>query len=351
MILAILFRLPEGDFGGVLTRLGRYREDDMSRIAAALLCAIIAVFTAQSGCAEGGNYPLHPIRIIVPYPAGGLVDLVTRVVTERLSAKLGQQFVIESRPGANGTIATAFIAHAEPDGYTLLMITDSHGVNPLFYRNLTYDSVADFAPVGLIGKSPMVLTVHHSVPARTVKEFVDDAHANPGKLSYGSIGLGSASHLAGELLKVRAGIDLLHVPYRGGAPAVNDLVAGHVNAMFLTPVVGLPHVKAGALRALAIAAPQRFVLQPEVPTMAEAGVPLEAAYWVGMAAPAGTPPTVVATLERQIMASVGEADVWARLSEMGVVVTPLPAQAFGDFIRSDIKAWAEFVAAAKIKLE
>jgi tripartite-type tricarboxylate transporter receptor subunit TctC len=323
----------------------------MSRIAAALLCAIIAVFGAQSGRAEGGNYPSRPIRIVVPYPAGGLVDLVTRVVTERLSAKLGQQFVIESRPGANGTIATAFVAHAEPDGYTLLMITDSHGVNPLFYRNLSYDSIADFAPVGLIGKSPMVLTVNHSVPAETVKEFVAYARAHPGMLSYGSIGVGSASHLAGELFKVRAGIDLLHVPYRGGAPAVNDLVAGHVNAMFLTPVVGLPHVKAGALRALAIAAPQRFVAQPEVPTMAEAGVPLEAAYWVGMVAPAGTPSAAVATLERELMAAVGEADLRARLTEMGVVVTPLPAAAFGGFIRNDINVWAEFVAAAKIKIE
>jgi tripartite-type tricarboxylate transporter receptor subunit TctC len=323
----------------------------MSRIAAALLWVIIAVFNTRSARAEGGVYPSHPIRIIVPYPAGGLVDLVTRVVTERLSAKLGQQFVIESRPGANGTIATAFVAHAEPDGYTLLMITDSHGVNPLFYRNLTYDSIAGFAPVGLIGKAPMVLTVHHSVPARTVKEFVEDARANPGKLSYGSIGVGSASHLAGELFKVRAGIDLLHVPYRGGAPAVNDLVAGHLNAMFLTPVVGQQHVKAGALRALAIAAPQRFVLQPEVPTMAEGGVPLEAAYWVGMVAPAGTPSAVIATLEREMMAALGEAEMRARLTDMGVAVTPLPAAAFAEFVRNDLKAWAEFVAAAKIKIE
>jgi tripartite-type tricarboxylate transporter receptor subunit TctC len=326
-------------------------EDDMSRIAAALLGAMIAVFSAQYGRAEGVNYPSRPIRIVVPYPAGGLVDLVTRVVTERLSAKLGRQFVIESRPGANGTIATAFVAHAEPDGYTLLMITDSHGVNPLFYRNLTYDSAAGFAPVGLIGKAPMVLTVNHSVPAATVEEFVNAARANPGKLSYGSIGLGSASHLAGELFKVRAGVDLLHVPYRGGAPAVNDLVAGHLDAMFLTPVVGLPHVKAGALRALAIAAPQRFVLQPEVPTMAEAGVPLEAAYWVGMVAPAGTPSAIVTALEREMMAAAGETEVRARLSDMGVVVTPLPAQAFGDFIRNDLKVWAAFVDAAKIKLD
>jgi tripartite-type tricarboxylate transporter receptor subunit TctC len=351
MILAIKFRLPQAIPVARSTRLGLISEDDMGRITAALLCAIIAVFSARSGRAEGGNYPSHPIRIIVPYPAGGLVDLVTRVVTERLSAKLGQQFVIESRPGANGTIATAFVAHAEPDGYTLLMITDSHGVNPLFYRNLSYDSVADFAPIGLIGKAPMALTVHHSVPAATVKEFIDYARTNPGKLSYGSIGIGSASHLAGELFKVRAGVDLLHVPYRGGAPAVNDLVAGHVNAIFLTPVVGLPHVKAGALRALALAAPRRSLLQPDVPTMAEAGVPLEAAYWVGMVAPAGTPSAVVATLERELMAATGEADIAARLFDMGVVVTRLRAEAFGGFIRNDLNAWAEFVAAAKIKLK
>jgi tripartite-type tricarboxylate transporter receptor subunit TctC len=268
-----------------------------------------------------------------------------------MSARLGQQFVIESRPGANGTIATAFVAHAEPDGYTLLMITDSHGVNPLFYKNLSYDSVADFAPVGLIGKAPMALTVHRSVPAGTVKEFVDYAYANPGKLSYGSIGIGSASHLAAELFKVRAGVDLLHVPYRGGAPAVNDLVAGHLNAMFLTPVVGLPHVRAGALRALAIAARQRSLVQPDVPTMAEAGIPLEAAYWVGMAAPAGTPSEVVAALERELAAALGEADTWARLTDMGVVVTFLPTQMFGGFIRDDLKTWAEFVAAGKIKLQ
>ncbi len=322
----------------------------MSRIAAALLGAIIAVLGACAGQAEG-NYPSHPIRVVVPYPAGGLVDLITRIVTERLSARLGQQFVIESRPGANGTIATAFVAHAEADGYTLLMITDSHGVNPLFYSHLSYDSIADFAPVGLIGKAPMALTVHHSVPAATVQEFIDDARANPGKLSYGSIGRGSASHLAGELFKERAGVDLLHVPYRGGAPAVNDLIAGHLDAMFVTIAVGLPHVKSGALRALAIAAPQRFAMLPDVPTMAEAGVPLEAAYWVGMAAPAGTPAAVVATLERDMMAAVAEPDVRARLSDMGVVVSPLPAEAFGAFIRNDLKTWAEFVAAAKIKPE
>jgi tripartite-type tricarboxylate transporter receptor subunit TctC len=318
------------------------------------LAALALLANLQIGgraTAQEADYPARPIKVVVPYPAGGLVDLITRVVTERLAASLGQQFVIESRAGANGTIATASVAHAEPDGYTLLMITDSHAVNPLFYKNLSYDSVKDFAPIGLIGKSPMVLTVHVSVPARTVKDLIASARADPGSLSYGSIGLGSASHLAGEMFKLRAGVDMLHVPYRGGAPAVNDLIAGHLKTMFLTPVSGLPHIQAGKLAPLAIAAPARFELMPDVPTMAEAGVPLEAAYWVGMAAPAATPPAVIAKLEKALSEATAAADVRGRLTQMGAVVTPLAPAAFGDFIRADLKAWADFVAESKIKVE
>ena len=313
--------------------------------------AALAILFGSAGIATAEDYPTRPIRVVVPYPAGGLVDLITRVVTDRMAASLGQPFVIESRPGANGTIATAAVAHAEADGYTLLMITDSHGVNPLFYKTLGYDSVKDFAPIGLIGKSPMVLTVHVSVTARTVAELIALARANPGSLTYGSIGVGSASHLAGELFKVRAGVDLTHVPYRGGAPAVNDLIAGHLKTMFLTPVSGLPHIRAGRLAPLAIAAPQRFELMPDVPTMAEAGVPLEAAYWVGMAAPAATPPAAIARLEKALSAAVAAPETQKRLTEMGAVVTPLSAAAFGDYIRNDLKGWADFVAQAKIKLE
>jgi len=318
------------------------------------LAALVLLLCVQIGggaAAQEAEYPARPVKVVVPYPAGGLVDLITRVVTERLAASMGQQFVIESRAGANGTIATASVAHAEPDGYTLLMITDSHAVNPLFYKNLSYDSVKDFAPIGLIGKSPMVLTVHVSVPARTVKELIASARADPGSLSYGSIGLGSASHLAGEMFKLRAGVDMLHVPYRGGAPAVNDLIAGHLKTMFLTPVSGLPHIQAGKLAPLAIAAPARFELMPGVPTMAEAGVPLEAAYWVGMAAPAATPPAVIAKLEKALSEATAATEVRGRLTQMGAVVTPLGVAAFGDFIRADLKAWADFVAESKIKVE
>jgi tripartite-type tricarboxylate transporter receptor subunit TctC len=197
----------------------------------------------------------------------------------------------------------------------------------------------------------MVLTVHVSVPARTVAELIALARASPGTLTYGSIGVGSASHLAGELFKVRAGVDLVHVPYRGGAPAVNDLIAGHLKTMFLTPVSGLPHIRSGRLAPLAIAAPQRFELMPDVPTMAEAGVPLEAAYWIGMAAPAATPPAVIAKLEKALSAAVAAPETQKRLTEMGAVVTPLSAAAFGDYIRNDLQGWADFVAQAKIKLE
>ena len=317
----------------------------------AALVLLLCVQIDGRATAQEADYPARPVKVVVPYPAGGLVDLITRVVTERLAASMGQQFVIESRAGANGTIATASVAHAEPDGYTLLMITDSHAVNPLFYKNLSYDSVKDFAPIGLVGKSPMVLTVHVSVPARTVKELIASARADPGSLSYGSIGLGSASHLAGEMFKLRAGVDMLHVPYRGGAPAVNDLIAGHLKTMFLTPVSGLPHIQAGKLAPLAIAAPARFELMPGVPTMAEAGVPLEAAYWVGMAAPAATPPAVIAKLEKALSEATAATEVRGRLTQMGAVVTPLGVAAFGDFIRADLKAWADFVAESKIKVE
>jgi tripartite-type tricarboxylate transporter receptor subunit TctC len=320
-----------------------------SRIAALLCAALLACAAASRGDAQDA-YPTHPIRVVVPYPAGGLVDLVTRVVTERMAQKLGQAFLVESRAGANGTIATAYVAHAEPDGYTLLMITDSHGVNPLFYRDLGYDSIKDFAPIGLIGKSPLALTVHVSVPARSVAELIALARADPGTITYGSIGVGSASHLAGELFKVRAGVDMVHVPYRGGAPAVNDLIAGHLKTMFLSPVSGLPQIKAGRVVALAIAASQRFPLMPDVPTMAEAGVPMEVGYWVGMAAPAATPPTVVAKLEAALAEVVADPDVVKRLTEMGVVMTPLTAKAFGDFIRADLKGWADFAAQAKLKV-
>jgi tripartite-type tricarboxylate transporter receptor subunit TctC len=258
--------------------------------ALACLFAVTALLGTALGpaTAQEPSYPTRPVRIIVAFPVGGLLDTVSRIVGDKLTMVLGQQFVIESRPGAGGTLATAAVARAEPDGYTLMMINDNHAVNPSVFKNIPYDSVKDFAPIGFVGSAPMALSANARLPVRSVQDLVELTRQQPGKISYASVGIGSASHLAGELFAAKAGVRMLHVPFRGGAPAINDLVAGHVDTMFVTAVVGGQHMKTGALTPLALAASARFETLSEVPTMAEAGYPLEAAYWFGLAAPAGT---------------------------------------------------------------
>jgi tripartite-type tricarboxylate transporter receptor subunit TctC len=297
--------------------------------------------------AQEPGYPTRPVRIIVAFPVGGLLDTVSRLVGDKLTAVLGQQFIIESRPGAGGTLATAAVARAEPDGYTLMMINDNHAVNPSVFKNIPYDSIKDFAPIGFVGSAPMALSAN----VRTVQDLVEMARKQPGKISYASVGIGSASHLAGELFAAKAGVRMLHVPFRGGAPAINDLVAGHVDTMFVTAVVGGQHMKTGALTPLALAATARFETLPEVPTMAEAGYPLEAAYWFGLAAPAGTPPAVLAKLESALSEVLAMPDLRKRMTEMGAVVTPLGSRQFGDFIHAETAKWADVITQNGIKFE
>ena len=324
----------------------------MKSVLAALLAMLAVLVTAPvSVTAQDAAYPTRPVKILVAFPVGGLLDTVSRVVGEKLSLLLGQQIIIESRPGAGGTLATAAVARAEPDGYTLMMINDNHAVNPSVFKSIPYDSVKDFAPVGFVGSAPMVLTANAQLPVRTVKDLVDLARQKPGTISYGSVGPGSASHLAGELFVAKAGISMLHVPFRGGAPALTDLVAGHVNTMFLTAVVGMQQMKAGALTPLAIAAPARFEMLPEVPTMAEAGYPLEAAYWFGLAAPAGTPPAILAKLEKALSDVLAMPDVRKRLTEMGAVVTPLGSKQFGDYIQAEMRKWSDVITQNKITFQ
>src|SRR6266852_4147662 len=222
------------------------RRESMKTVFACLLAAT-ALLGVQPGPARAqeADYPSRPVKIIVAFPVGGLLDTVSRIVGDKLSVVLGQQFVIESRPGAGGTLATAAVARADPDGYTLMMINDNHSINPSVFKSIPYDSVKDFAPIGLVGNAPMVLTAHAGLQTKTVNALAELAREKPGVLSYGSVGIGSASHLAGEMFTARAGIKMLHVPFRGGAPALNDLVAGHINTMFLTAVIGLQHMNAG----------------------------------------------------------------------------------------------------------
>jgi tripartite-type tricarboxylate transporter receptor subunit TctC len=320
----------------------------MRKLVAGLLAAL-AVLGASPAFAQ--DYPTRPVKIIIAFPVGGLLDTISRVVGEKLSAVLGQQFIIEARPGAGGTIATAAVARSDPDGYTLMMINDNHALNPSLFKSLPYDSVKDFAPIGYVGSAPMVLTANAQVGVRTVRDLVERARQKPGTISYGSVGPGSASHLAGELFAAKAGVNLLHVPFRGGAPALTDLVAGHIDTMFLTAVVGMQQMKAGALTPLAIAAPARFEMLPDVPTMAEAGFELQAAYWFGLAAPAGTPPAVLAKLEKALAEVLATADLRKRMTEMGAVVTPLGAKDFGRYIQSEMGKWSEVIAENKIAVQ
>jgi tripartite-type tricarboxylate transporter receptor subunit TctC len=325
----------------------------VNKALACLLVAVTAVLGTALGpaTAQEPGYPSRPVRIIVAFPVGGLLDTVSRIVGDKLTMVLGQQFIIESRPGAGGTLATAAVARAEPDGYTLMMINDNHAVNPSVFKNIPYDSVKDFAPIGFVGSAPMALSANARLPVRTVQDLIDLARQQPGKISYASVGIGSASHLAGELFAAKAGVRMLHVPFRGGAPAINDLVAGHVDTMFVTAVVGGQHMKTGALTPLALAASARFETLPEVPTMAEAGYPLEAAYWFGLAAPAGTPPAVLARLESALTRVLAMPDLRKRMTEMGAVVTPLGSRQFGDYIRTEMDKWADVIVQNSIRFD
>jgi tripartite-type tricarboxylate transporter receptor subunit TctC len=317
--------------------------------------AACAMLTAQTNFAvaqdAAANYPNKPVKLLIAFPVGGLLDTISRVVGEKLAVLLGQQFVIEARPGAGGTLATAAVAKADPDGYTLMMINDNHSLNPSVFKNIPYDSVKDFAPIGFVGSAPLVFVVNAAqVPAKTVKELVAQTQRDEAPLTYGSVGIGSISHIAGELFAAASGAKMQHIPYRGGAPALNDLIAGHLKTQFLSAVIGLPHIHTGVLRPLAVTAPTRLEVLPDVPTMAEAGYPIDAGYWFGLVAPAGTPAPILGKLENALQQVLAMPDVKKRLTEMGALVTPLGQKPFGDFIVSEIKKWGDVIATNKISV-
>jgi len=318
----------------------------------AMLVAPLVLFGAASAPARAQDaYPTRPVKIMIAFPVGGLLDTVSRVVGERLSALLGQQFIVEARPGAGGTLATAAVAKSDPDGYTLMMINDNHALNPSVFKNIPYDSVKDFAPIGFVGSTPLILVANSALPMHSVKDLVDAAKQKPGAITYGSVGIGSAPHLASVMLESIAHIQWQHVPYRGGAPALNDLLAGHVNTMFMSPVTSRQHIQSQKLTALAVAAPKRLELFPEVPTMAEAGFPVEASYWFGLVAPAGTPAAVLGKLEKALAEVLAMPDVRKRLTDMGAIIQPLNGRQFGDYIRAEIDKWAGIVSKAGVKPE
>lgn len=315
-------------------------------IVAMAIAAVTSPASAQS------NWPTKPIRIIVPFPAGQASDTIARLVGERMSKGLGQPVVVENVPGAGGNVGSDRGAKAEPDGYTLTMATAALPISALVYKKLPFNASRDFAPITQMTITPLVLITAPGNPANSVKDIVDEARRNPGKVTFASSGTGTSHHLSGELLKALAGIDVLHVPYRGSAPAHIDLMGGLVNIMFDNIVPVTPHIKSGKLKALAVTTKTRAATLPDVPTMAESGYPnFEAVAWFGLLAPAATPRPIIDRLNREAVAALNAPDIKAKLTDMGAsVVANSPAE-FAQFFASEFAKWKPIVERAKIELE
>jgi tripartite-type tricarboxylate transporter receptor subunit TctC len=315
------------------------------------LSAAAAAVAAFPRIAWAETYPTRPLRWIIGFPPGGGADTVARIVGPWLSERLGQQVIIENRPGASTNIAAQAVINSPPDGYTLLFLGASTVVNRSIFANLPFDVLRDIAPVCGLVAYPMLLVAHPSVPAKTVAELIAHAKANPGKITMASFGTGSASHLAGELFKMMAGIDMVHVPYRGGAPMVTDLIAGQVQVGFDVMVTSLPHVRTGALRALGVAGKNRFDMLPDVPTIAETVPGYEARTWAGIGVPKGTPAEIIARLNREINAALENPTIRSRLAELGTIPMILSAAEFGAYAAAESEKWAKVVRFAGIKPE
>lgn len=299
------------------------------------------------------KYPQQPVRLVVPFPAGGAIDSISRAVSQAMARELGQPMAVENRAGAAGNIGAAAVARAQPDGYTLLVGTSAtHGANPALFAKPGYDAVGDFEPVALWGSVPNMLVVHPDKGPRDVQELVARAKASPGKLSYASAGTGTSLHLAAAMFERAAGVQLTHVPYKGGAPASVDLMGGQVDLMFDTVAVSLPLVQSGKTRALAVAAPRRHFALPDVPTFAELGIAgMESGTWAGLFAPKGTPADVLAELRRASAAALADPAVQASLRGIGVQPDGRSGDAFRKFVDEEVQRAGQLVRSAGIKLE
>jgi tripartite-type tricarboxylate transporter receptor subunit TctC len=304
---------------------------------------------APLALAQGAaSYPAKPIRLVVPFPAGGTTDILARAVAQKLSEAWGQQVIVDNRPGAGGNIGSDLVAKSAPDGYTLLMGTvGTHAINPSLYAKMPYDHVKDFAPVILVAGVPNVLVVNPSLPVHSVQELIAYAKANPGKLNFASSGNGTSIHLSGELFKTMTGVQMTHIPYKGSAPALTDLVGGQVELMFDNLPSSLPFIKAGRLRALAVTSGTRAAALPDLPTLAESGLAgFEASSWFGVLAPAGTPRDIVAKLNGAIATWLASPEAREKLSSQGAIAAGGTPDAFARHIAAETVKWAKVVKAS-----
>jgi tripartite-type tricarboxylate transporter receptor subunit TctC len=315
------------------------------------LAAGAAALPSLSRSASAETYPAHPVRIIVPVPPGGALDIVARLISQFLSEHAGQQFVVENRPGAGTNIGIEAAVRAQADGYTLLLVPGSVSVNATLNTKLPFKFIDDIVPIAMISELPLVMEVNLAVPAKTVPEFIAYAKANPGKISMASSGVGTPQHITGELFKLMTGIDMLHVPYRGGAPALTDLLGGQVQVMFSPLPESIAAIKGGKVRALAVTTKARVAALQNVPTVAESVPGFESVTWQGIGAPAKTPPEIVATLSKQINAALADPKIKARLQDLGSEPLPMSPAEFKNFIVAETEKWAKVIREANIKSE
>jgi tripartite-type tricarboxylate transporter receptor subunit TctC len=324
----------------------RFARRRFLRLAAAAtaLPAVSRIATAQS-------YPTRPVRLVVGFPAGGSADIVARLIGQWLSDRLGQPFVIENRPGAGSNIGTEVVVRAQPDGYTLLMVSAANVTNAALYDSLNFNFIRDIAPVAFIDRVANVLEVNPSVPARTVPEFIAYAKANPGKINMASGGVGSSQHVAGELFKMMTGADLMHVPYRGVAPALTDLLGGQVQVLFDTVPASIPHIRAGKLRALAVTTATRSQALPDVPTVGDYVPGYEASSIHGIGAPRGTPADIIEVINKGVNAALADPGFQARIADLGGIVLAGSPADFGRIIAEETEKWAKVVKFSGAKAE
>ena len=301
--------------------------------------------------APAADYPTRVVRWVVPYPPGGATDIMARLIGHRLSEKLGQQFVIENKPGAGNNIGTEQVINSPPDGYTILLVNPANAINASLYAKLNFNFIRDIAPVVGISRVPNVMTVHPDVPAKTVPEFIAYAKANPGKINMASSGNGTSVHLSGEMFKAMAGVDMQHVPYRGSAPAMTDMIAGQVHVIFDNMPSVLQHIKAGKLRALAVTTAARSAELPDVPAVAETVKDYEASAWFGIGVPKNTPKEIIAFLNKTVNEILAEPAILKRLAELGAVPIVATPEEFGKIIQAETDKWEKVVKFAGAKIE